>query len=72
MPRPVGEPPDDVEHAGTQIQDPSSPLWTLGPIAILAGLSVVIGLFVWALRVLQEGAVRREFFDEAEELQSST
>ena len=54
-----------------QIQDSSSPLWTLGVITILSGLGVVVGLFVWALQVLQDDAMRREFFDESEELQSS-
>lgn len=53
-----------------QIQDPSSSLWTLGSLTILAGLGVVIGLFVWALRVLQDDAMRREFYDEAEEISS--
>lgn len=51
-----------------QIQDPSSPLWMLGSITILVGLGVVVGLFVWALRVLQDDAIRREFFEEAEEV----
>lgn len=56
-----------VSIGGQQIQDPS-PLWTLGSLTIL----VVIGLlFVWALRVLQDEAMRREFFEETVEASSS-
>jgi len=51
-----------------QTQDPSSSLWTLGVIPTLSGLGVMVGLFVWALQVLQDDAMRREFFDESEEL----
>ena len=51
-----------------QIQDPSSSLWTLGVIPTLSGLGVMVGLFIWALQVLQDDAMRREFFDESEEL----
>lgn len=54
-----------------QIQDPSSPLWTLGSVTILAGVGVVASLFVWALRVLQDEAMCREFFEETEEVSSS-
>ena len=51
-----------------QIQDPSSSLWTLGVIPTLSGLGVMVGLFIWALQVLQDDAMRREFFDESEKL----
>ena len=51
-----------------QIQDSSSPLWTLGVIPTLSGLGVMVGLFIWALQVLQDDAMRREFFDESEKL----
>jgi uncharacterized BrkB/YihY/UPF0761 family membrane protein len=51
-----------------QTQDPSSSLWTLGVIPTLSGLGVMVGLFIWALQVLQDDAMRREFFDESEKL----
>jgi hypothetical protein len=56
-----------VSLGGQQIQDPS-PLWALGTIAVIGGFGA---FFVWALRVLQDEAIRREFFGEAEEVSSS-